>query len=893
MAKKPPVHRKRQQKAREIIVRQASQEAEIVERPPLTFAAIQAMRRNLPAVRTRSGLVNVKRATGIEFGASGTLNIAGQIMREDYNPLFDGKNGIAIFDQMDRSDGQVGAAGEIIKMPIRSATWTIEPPKDATADEIAIAETLHETFFGDGMLPAGEGWDFLLRHLLMRVPFGFGFVEKVWMFDEDRGIYRFRRLAPRLPRSVDRFDVDENGTLRNVIQYVSVPGTGRFEYRTIPAEYLCLSVREREGDNYWGKSIYRRLYKHWFYKDDAYRIEGIRLDRYGVGIPVAKIDEGHPLEADELSDIELTLMALRSHESAWLIEPPGVTFRIMTPEGGAGGVTGLMDTVNHHDSMIVKGILATFLSDHSEGLNTNRTATLANIFLHALKGEANGVRDDISTQLVRASCDVNFDMKKNRYPIVKYAGIGDLTVEQLQAVLAPLVGAGVITAEDSLEDVLRALLGLPALPKGWKRGDTKPDPLAEVKATAEIKAGQKNGPADKAGQNDPAANAGKANDQGKQQPIAASTDPIELATAVGEAIAASLNASREQGTKPEPVVVEVKATGGEQIESVLESIDALARSIEANAHPPEMPPIILNVGGGRVVKRIVRDENGRITGVESDEGQIELYSGQPRDRGGKFSFGKKATINRPASSYVVTNHGGSDTQARFSVNGEYTPERKKLHAAIVASYIEGKTPDKKPTAIILGGGSAAGKTNIVKSENLITPNTVHVDADEIRKHIPEYRERIGKNADAAAFVHEEASDIAKMLTREAADRKLSVVLDGTGDSSIDKLNSKVSALRASGHEIIAHYVTVPTDVAVERANARGAKTGRYVPESFIRSVHRSVSLTFNEAIKAGLFDEATVYDTSSGKKVLARVKGKTLSIVDSDGWAAFIAKGNE
>ncbi len=470
---RPPVNRKRQKTVVNTLVRRMENPAPA---RVVSLAQIQQIREQALGNRTRGGLA--LRTNG-EYGASGTLNVFGRIYNEDYNTMFDGKSGLAIFDQMDRSDGQVGSASEIIKLPIRAAKFIAEYPKEPTQKEKDITDAINAALFENDDWPSGESWDFYLRHLLMRVTHGFGLVEKVWMFDEDAGVLRWRRLAPRLPRTVTEFMPNVDGSLKDIVQYVSIPGTGRFESRTIPSEYAILSVREREGDNYFGRSVYRRIYKHWFYKDEAYRIDGIRLDRFGVGIPVAKIEEGHVLDGEELNEIETLLQALRTHERAYIIEPPDVTFRIMVPEGGHGGVTGLMESVQHHDTMIVRGTLATFMSDHAEGLNTNRTKTLADIFLHSLKAEANSIAGDLQSQAVRPFCRNNFNMLDARYPVVKCVGLGDMTVEQLSTTVAPLIGeGGAITAEDTLEDYLRTTFGLPPLPQGWRRGDKKPEPPA-------------------------------------------------------------------------------------------------------------------------------------------------------------------------------------------------------------------------------------------------------------------------------------------------------------------------------------------------------------------------------------------------------------------------------
>src|SRR4051794_13773652 len=121
--KRPPVKRTRQRAAT----------TALTASPPkvevLTLADIRAIR-NARQINPRGvgGRVLPNR-NGMEFGSSGTFNVYGRISNEDYNPLFDGKTALVTYDQMDRSDGQIGAAGEIVKMPIRAAQFRIVPPE--------------------------------------------------------------------------------------------------------------------------------------------------------------------------------------------------------------------------------------------------------------------------------------------------------------------------------------------------------------------------------------------------------------------------------------------------------------------------------------------------------------------------------------------------------------------------------------------------------------------------------------------------------------------------------------------------------------------------------------------------------------------------------------------
>jgi len=234
-------------------------------------------------------------------------------------------------------------------------------------------------------------------------------------------------------------------------------------------------------------------------------------------------------------------------------------------------------------------------------------------------------------------------------------------------------------------------------------------------------------------------------------------------------------------------------------------------------------------------------------------------------------------------------------------HGEFTPERKQLHEEIINGTIAGKTPvaqGEQPLAYLMGGGPAAGKSSIDPKLTNIPENTVRIDSDDIKKQIPEYSRGIARGDDsAAALAHEESSYISKEIQARASGGGYHTLLDGMGNSSIDSLSAKVSVMRDSGQKVIAHYVTADTDSAVARSRERGEKTGRVVSEKVIRSTHKSVSQVFPEAVKRGLFDEATLWDTNGPKgakaTVVATVKKTQLTIHDQAAWSKFLAKGDE
>ena len=98
-----------------------------------------------------------------------------------------------------------------------------------------------------------------------------------------------------------------------------------------------------------------------------------------------------------------------------------------------------------------------------------------------------------------------------------------------------------------------------------------------------------------------------------------------------------------------------------------------------------------------------------------------------------------------------------------------------------------------------------------------------------------------------------------------------------------------------GYRVVASSVTVPTDVAVQRSFNRSLKPNerRFVPQGIVEKTHAAVSRTFPQAVGDGLFDSFSVWDTSTDSPVkLAEGTGSNLSIINNEGYQAFLDKGN-
>lgn len=195
------------------------------------------------------------------------------------------------------------------------------------------------------------------------------------------------------------------------------------------------------------------------------------------------------------------------------------------------------------------------------------------------------------------------------------------------------------------------------------------------------------------------------------------------------------------------------------------------------------------------------------------------------------------------------------TDKEYVKNGEYTPERKRLHQKIMRTILSPERidaatpkPGENPTFIVLGGRGGSGKSSFTHNEETGAPATVSefdstrfltLDADAIKQMLhPPYE---GWNANQ---VHEESGELFDEIMRMAQGMGLNIISDATLKS--DKMGPQLEDLVAKGYEIEGHYMYLPRQKAAERACGRYLKDG---PDNRGRLVPPEVILgnTNNEA----------------------------------------------
>lgn len=410
----------------------------------------------IPPTRVALDMLRVEQLLQ-DFGATGTQLVNG-FLESDYNSDLAGMTGLLKYDKMRRSDAQVHASLLCMELPIRSTEWYIEPAKD---EEGVVTDEAHEhaELVSRALFEKMEQtWDDTLREILTFLPKGFSVFEKV--FTGDATNVWLKKLAFRTQTTIGKWET-ENGQ-PGVTQYLPVPVVGGDNNGksivSIPANKLLIFSFRREGDNLAGVSVLRSAYKHWYIKDALYKFDSVLHERQSVGIPVITLPDDSTAEDRVLA--EAILNRIRANEQSGIVLPSD-KWKFAFADLQAGNVSNVWKSIEHHDSMIAKNILAMFMQLASgDGGSRALSEDQSDFFLLSLEAVAKQIDDVVSTFLIKELVDLNFD-NVERYPRLAHKRLGSVDYGTMTSALANLTSAGIIETDDDLEGWAREMMDLP------------------------------------------------------------------------------------------------------------------------------------------------------------------------------------------------------------------------------------------------------------------------------------------------------------------------------------------------------------------------------------------------------------------------------------------------
>jgi hypothetical protein len=365
-------------------------------------------------------------------------------LREDYNSELRGLQGLRNFDMMRRNDGTVRGTLRLVKTPILSARWFVEPASQSTRDKNA----------------ADFVWDCLTKHMstsfpqfltetLLMLDFGFYTFEKVFRDDhpDAPGKIVWKKLAPRHPMDILGIEYDKNGGPDGILVPNPDPTGSRYEL-PIPIDKLLIFTFDLEAGQLEGMSLLRSAYKHWFYKEQLYKIDAIQKERHGIGIPIIKLPPNFSQQDKTIA--ELIGKNLRTNERAHVVLPPNWDIVFAKLEGQH---VDALKSAEHHDGQIRANILGEFMK--MGGSDEQQT-----MFLKSTRFIADIICDVFNKYAIPQLIDYNFS--RVGYPQLRARRIGESADwRTLSFAVRNLIGSGVIVPDDPLEEALRDEMDLP------------------------------------------------------------------------------------------------------------------------------------------------------------------------------------------------------------------------------------------------------------------------------------------------------------------------------------------------------------------------------------------------------------------------------------------------
>lgn len=375
-------------------------------------------------------------------------------LTEEITPELYWPDSIKVFDKMRKQDAQVASVLRAVSSPIIRTQWRLdgsgcrEEVTRLVADNLGLPvvdddepDTSRERLRGRTRF----SWSEHVRMALLMLPFGHSFFEQVYYPPDADGIYRLRKLGPRLPQTISKVNVARDGGLVSIEQY----GYGGVQQGvTLPVNRLVAYVLEREGGNWLGISILRSAYKHWLLKDRALRTWSISIDRNGVGVPIYEAAEGEQsLEAGKKLATEI-----RGGENAGGAIPHGAK---ITLQGVTGATADSNEFVRYQDEQIARSALGHVLNLGSQTGAQVGSYNLGSVFRDtmnlSLDVVASLVADTATAHIVEDLVDLNFGSTEPA-PLIVYDEVGAQTSELDR--MREMAG---LTSDADLINVLRGI----------------------------------------------------------------------------------------------------------------------------------------------------------------------------------------------------------------------------------------------------------------------------------------------------------------------------------------------------------------------------------------------------------------------------------------------------
>jgi len=444
--------------------------------------------------------MNASRTRFDQLAKSGLQRSGGQIYEEFQRELQD-DGGVGLFTEM-ATHPVASAVLFAIQMAQRKVAWFVEPASEDDAD-VEAAEFLEQV--RDDM---SQTWDDIISQVYTMLKYGYSAAEIVYKkrlghdppkyvddpagsrFDDGKiGWRRWQFMSPRTMAPGGRWTFDDQGRVLSLTQQ---PPPSYYDI-TVPIEKLLLFRTRIEWDNPEGYSILRSMYQPWYYAQNLAEIEAITAERMGAGFPVMYLGDGTTKGGNnnDLTAAENYVTNIRADEQAGLALPypklgtagegRGVLFEFVSPPGK--GAVDFNQVIERYERRMAMVVLAQFIFLGMSSTGTQALAgTVVDVFQEAIAAWSTMTADVINRFAVPRLFALN-PYNVEALPQFKHSEASVPNLAEIATYVNALVGAQVITPDESLEKHLRAMADLPEKPEEAIEivapGEVEPEPVED------------------------------------------------------------------------------------------------------------------------------------------------------------------------------------------------------------------------------------------------------------------------------------------------------------------------------------------------------------------------------------------------------------------------------
>ncbi|MCA1570778.1 MAG: DUF935 domain-containing protein [Chloroflexi bacterium] len=398
-----------------------------------------------------TGVIAPTSAIGYISGADGFNGLLADFL-EDV-PALRWPDSVAVYEKM-RRDPQITAVLAALTLPVRRATWAVDPNGAADRVTMAVAEDVGLPILGaqDDPPPTrrrGVKWPTHLRLALLKLVFGHMPFER--RYDIRDGQARLVALSERMPATIASIEVNRDGSLKQIEQY---PLTVE-KATPIPAARLAWYANDQEGAHWQGRSLLRSAYGPWLFKHEMQRVLATSSRRFGMGIPTVTAPPG--ATPAQIMEAQRLASAARGGEQGGAGLPSGFTYAL---QGMTGSTPDTLGFIKYLDGQIAKAPLAQFLELGSTDTGARALGeSFVDFFTLALQTLAETLADEATDYVVLDLVNLNWG-EDEPAPRIVCADVGTQNQATADA-LAMLLNAGALSPDPELESYVRKEWSLP------------------------------------------------------------------------------------------------------------------------------------------------------------------------------------------------------------------------------------------------------------------------------------------------------------------------------------------------------------------------------------------------------------------------------------------------